>query len=156
MHQIFQRWCRGWLPCEACFRHATRSYGLCQSATSEGGKTIVRHRVYNFSPGRKVRSKYPVLGTGQGGTLWIFRVLVCSGCPFGILRLWLTSDPRLSQRICRGPTPALPSSYSDFLRQLNTEMLSRTASIGSVRCEIRWPSFVNVETLKKGGRVMTS
>ncbi|CAJ1343166.1 unnamed protein product, partial [Effrenium voratum] len=31
----------------------------------------------------------------------------------------------LVQRICRGPTPALPSSYSDFLRQLNTEMLSR-------------------------------
>eukprot|EP00913_Durusdinium_trenchii_P032098 g30058.t1 len=32
----------------------------------------------------------------------------------------------LVQRICRGPTPTLPSSYSDFLRQLCTEMLHRT------------------------------
>ncbi|CAK8991105.1 unnamed protein product [Durusdinium trenchii] len=31
----------------------------------------------------------------------------------------------LVQRICRGPTPTLPSSYSDFLRQLCTEMLHR-------------------------------
>ena len=31
-------------------------------------------------------------------------------------------------RICRGPTPSLPTAYSDFLRQLCTEMLHRTAS----------------------------
>lgn len=34
----------------------------------------------------------------------------------------------LVQRICRGPTPSLPTAYSDFLRQLCTEMLHRNQS----------------------------
>mmetsp|Transcript_107227 Transcript_107227/g.260330 ORF Transcript_107227/g.260330 Transcript_107227/m.260330 type:complete len:531 (-) Transcript_107227:133-1725(-) len=31
----------------------------------------------------------------------------------------------LVKKICRGPTPSIPSGYSDFLRQLCTEMLNR-------------------------------
>merc|ERR1719203_509728 len=32
----------------------------------------------------------------------------------------------LVQKICKGPTPTIPAQYSDFLRQLCTEMLCRT------------------------------
>lgn len=34
----------------------------------------------------------------------------------------------LVQRICRGPTPSLPSGYSDFLKQLSNDMLARSPS----------------------------
>jgi NIMA (never in mitosis gene a)-related kinase len=35
----------------------------------------------------------------------------------------------LVQKICRGPTPTIPGAYSDFLRNLCSEMLSRSASM---------------------------
>jgi len=35
----------------------------------------------------------------------------------------------LVQKICRGPTPSLPGGYSDFLRQLSSEMLNRNPSM---------------------------
>lgn len=34
----------------------------------------------------------------------------------------------LVQKICRGPTPSIPQPYSDFIRQLCTEMLNRNPS----------------------------
>jgi len=35
----------------------------------------------------------------------------------------------LVQKICRGPTPTIPGGYSDFLRNLCSEMLSRSPSL---------------------------